>query len=66
MSLRERWDLRLGHSQAEKHPGLFDRPPRRMPEEQAVIDAKLRKLLGDEREKKTAPLAAPTPPAATR
>jgi hypothetical protein len=51
MSLRAWWGKLLGRSPADEHRGVFDTPRRRTPEEQAVIDDKLRKLLGDERPK---------------
>jgi hypothetical protein len=51
MSLRAWWDKLLGRSRAKEHQGVFDTPPRRTPEQQAVIDEKLRKLLGDDRQK---------------
>jgi hypothetical protein len=51
MSLRAWWDKLLGRPPANEHRGVFDTPPRRTPEQQAVIDEKLRKLLGDERQK---------------
>jgi len=50
MSLRAWWDKLLGRSPADDR-SVFDTPRRRTPEEQAVIDDKLRKLLGDERPK---------------
>jgi hypothetical protein len=68
MSIRASWDKLLGRSPAEEHRGLFDTPPRRTPEEQAVIDEKQRKLLVDERREaeKVAPSAAPPSPVAIR
>jgi hypothetical protein len=39
------WNKLLGRSPAERHRGLFDTPPRRTPEEQAVLDDKQSKLL---------------------
>jgi hypothetical protein len=51
VSLRAWCDRLLGRSPAKEHRSVFDTPPRRTLEEQAVIDEKLRKLLGDERQK---------------
>lgn len=61
MSLRAWWDKLLGRPPAEEHRGLFDRPPRRTPEEQAVIDEQQGKLHSDER-REAEKLAASTAP----